>query len=136
MRIDGLGRAIGGGPQRAGATRGAFFQLSDPGTSAAARAPSPLRQSPGLDALIALQAVETELPRERRKREIARGRSLLDALDGMKLALVGGQDDDAALGALAAQLSEARGATGEIGLDDALAAIELRAQVEMAKRGR
>jgi hypothetical protein len=136
MRIDGLGRAIGGALQRAGATRGASFQLSDPGASAAARAPSPLRRAPALDALIALQAIEPELPRERRRREIARGRSLLDALDGMKLAIVEGRDDGAALGALAARLAEARAATGEAGLDDALSAIELRAEVEMAKRGR
>lgn len=135
MRIDGLGRAIGGGPQRPGAARG-VFQLSDPGAATTARAPSHLHAASGLDALIALQTVEDELPRERRRREIARGRSLLDALDGMKLALIDGRDDNAALASLSARIAEARAATGEPGLDDALSAIELRAKVEIAKRGK
>ena len=135
MRIDGLGRVItGGGAGRASASSGAF-RLSDGAESATARAAAPLRSAPGLDALIALQAVQPETEKERRKRQIKRGRGLLDALDGMKLALIDGREDPAALRKLAAELAERRDGTGDAGLDDALAAIELRAQVELAKRG-
>jgi hypothetical protein len=94
-----------------------------------------LRAAPGLDALIALQSVQPAAERERRKREIRRGRGLLDALDEMKLALIEGRDDATMLRRIVDQLAERRSATGDAGLDDALSAIELRAQVELAKRG-
>jgi hypothetical protein len=134
MRIDGLGRATGAGPQRPGAARGAF-QLSDPVAATGARGASAPPAPPALDALLALQTVEDETPRRRRRREIDRGRSLLDALDGMKLALIDGRDDKAALTALSGEVAKARAPTGDAGLDDALSAIELRVLVEMAKRG-
>ncbi|QZO01008.1 flagellar assembly protein FliX [Chenggangzhangella methanolivorans] len=136
MRIDGLGRVVAGsGPTRPGAASGAF-SLSEGAEAAAPKSAAPLRAAPGLDALIALQAVPPETARERRKREIRRGRGLLDALDEMKLALIEGRDDPASLKRLVDSLAERRAATDDAGLDDALSAIELRAQVELAKRGR
>lgn len=135
MRIDSLGRPTGAlASARPGASSGSF-SVSDVHRPDAARTAAPLRAAPPLDALMALQAYEELGPRERRRREIARGRSLLDALDGMKLALIDGRDDRAALASLAAELDRRRGSTGETGLDDALDAIELRAKVELAKRG-
>lgn len=135
MRIDGLGRTIAGaGPARPGAAAGAF-RLSESSEAATPRSATPLRAAPGLDALIALQAVQPATEKERRKREIRRGRGLLDALDEMKLALIDGREDPASLRRLVAQLAERRDQTGDPGLDDALSAIELRAQVELAKRG-
>lgn len=135
MRIDGLGRVVSGpGPSRPGAASGAF-SLSDSQETAQAKSAAPLRAAPGLDALIALQSVQPAVEKERRKREIRRGRGLLDALDEMKLALIEGRDDPSTLRRIADQLAERRAATGDAGLDDALSAIELRAQVELAKRG-
>lgn len=135
MRIDGLGRAIGGASTaRPGGVRGGF-QLLETSDAPASRRATPLRAAPSLDALIALQAVVEETPRERRRRALARGRGMLNALDGMKLALIDGRDDPAALTSLAARIGETRGLTDEPGLDEALSAIELRAKVELAKRG-
>lgn len=134
MRIDSLGRTQGGASApRSAAARG--FSLAETIDAGPARQTAPLRAAPSLDALIALQAVQPESPREKRRRELARGRGLLDALDGMKLALIDGRDDPAALATLVKTLAERRGATGDAGLDDALSAVELRAQVELAKRG-
>lgn len=135
MRIEGPGRAIGGNGSPRPAAASTAFRLSDAPDTPTARSPAPLRAAPGLDALIALQAVAPESPREKRRRAVKRGRGLLDALDGMKLALITGTDDPSALRRLAAGLRESSGGTGEPGLDDVIAAIELRAAVEIAKRG-
>jgi len=135
MRIDGLGRMIAGaGPARAGAPSGAF-SLAETSSAPSSHPAAPLRAAPGLDALMALQAVQPVSEREKRRAAIKRGRGLLDALDGMKLALIEGREDPAALRRLADGLAARRAETGDAGLEDALAAIELRAQVEMAKRG-
>ncbi|CAM2928174.1 flagellar assembly regulator FliX [Brevundimonas diminuta] len=82
-------------------------------------------------ALMALQGVED--PMERRRRAIRRGSGLLDRLDELKLALLGGQDGAAALGRLARDLREERDAEAEPGLKAVLDQIDLRASVELAK---
>lgn len=82
-------------------------------------------------ALMALQGVED--PMERRRRAIRRGSGLLDRLDELKLALLGGQDGATALGRLARDLREERDAEAEPGLKAVLDQIDLRASVELAK---
>ncbi|OMG60772.1 MULTISPECIES: flagellar assembly protein FliX [Brevundimonas] len=82
-------------------------------------------------ALMALQGVED--PTERRRRAIRRGSGLLDRLDELKLALLGGQDGATALGRLARDLREERDEEGEPGLKAVLDQIDLRASVELAK---
>ena len=89
----GWGRRAGGG-----------FALSE---TDAPQAPSPtiaLRTLGGIDALIALQGVED--PVERRRRAIEQGRRALDALDELKLGLLGGSLDQAML--LAAEIRRRR----------------------------
>lgn len=136
MRIDSLGRTIAGPSAARSAVRGAgAFTLAEASETETTRQAAPVRQAHSLDSLLALQAFQEDEPRERRRRALARGRGLLDVLDGLKLALMEGRDDPAALRALAAQLGAARADTGEAGLDETLAAIDLRAQVELAKRG-
>ncbi|MFJ5487461.1 flagellar assembly protein FliX, partial [Hansschlegelia beijingensis] len=83
---------------------------------------------------LALQA-EEETPRERRRRAVRRGRGLLDALDGLRLALVEGRADAQLLAGMAQNLAGRCGQTGDAALDDTLSAIEVRVQVELAKRG-
>ncbi len=87
----------------------------------------------GIDALLALQGVED--PAERRRRGIKRGRSALDALDALKLAFLAGTFDTAALARLVATKGILGEGTGDPGLDNVLAEIELRAEVELAKIG-
>ncbi|HEY4586458.1 MAG TPA: flagellar assembly protein FliX, partial [Brevundimonas sp.] len=66
-------------------------------------------------------------------RAIRRGSSLLDRLDELKLALLGGQDGAAALSRLARDIGEQRDEEAEPGLTAVLDQIDLRASVELAK---
>jgi len=96
-------------------------------------ATSSMRAIGGIETLLALQGVDE--PGERRRKAVKRGRGALDALDALKLGLLSGTLDTAALARLktaAAALSEP---TGDTGLDTVLAEIELRVEVELAKIG-
>jgi hypothetical protein len=86
-----------------------------------------------LEALLALQ--ETLSPTERRRRAVRRGGRILDALDDLRLAVLGADGlDDAALSGLASALREAREDTEDPSLEALLEQIEIRAAVELAKR--
>jgi len=84
-----------------------------------------------LDALLALQ--QADGPLERRRRAVTRGGRILDVLDQMKLALLGGETTGPSLQRLGQALREAREATDDPGLDGVLEQIEARAAVELAK---
>ena len=86
-----------------------------------------------LDALLALQEEAGE--GDRRRRAARRGHDILDALDRLKAALLNGRVPISDLKALALRLAERRDATGDPRLDEVIAHIELRAQVELAKLG-
>lgn len=85
-----------------------------------------------LSAILTIQS-QDEIAADRRRRATKRGHDLLDALDRLKAALLGGRVAAADLKAIAARLAERGGSTGDPRLDDLLAHIELRAQVELAK---
>jgi hypothetical protein len=81
------GTSLAAGPA-ARRTAGSGFAVTEetaPRPTAAAGGP---RSVGGIDALIALQGVED--PLERRKRAVKRGRVALEALDELKMALLGG----------------------------------------------
>jgi hypothetical protein len=86
-----------------------------------------------MDALLALQGEPD--PRERKKRHAKRGQDLLEALDRLKAALLGGRVGAADLRMIAARLSERSALSGDPQLDEIVAHIELRAKVELAKLG-
>jgi hypothetical protein len=88
-----------------------------------------------MDALLAVQGQEDDRP-ERRRRSLRRGHELLDGLDRLKAALLSGQVAAGELQNLVSQLAAQRQASGDAGLDEVVAHIELRAQVELAKLGR
>gem|GEM_PF-4768799 len=67
-----------------------------------------------------------------RRRALRRGRAVLDALDRLKLAVLAGGSAAVALADLEAE-SLAAPASGDGALDAILAAIHLRAEVELAK---
>jgi len=96
-------------------------------------APAPLRTIGGIDALIALQGVEH--PAERRRRAVKRGRFALDALDALKLGLLAGTLDTAALARLKTASGDLVAGSGDGELDQVLAEISLRVKVELAKFG-
>src|SRR6476469_3838140 len=103
------------------------FSLDSDSTTRAATATAVMRNIGGIDALLALQGVDE--PGERRRKAVKRGRSALDALDALKLGLLSGTLDTAALARLKTD------AAGDPGLDTVLAEIELRVEVELAKIG-
>jgi hypothetical protein len=107
------------------------FTLNEADTPRAPTMPAALRTIGGIDALIALQGLEDEP--ERRKRAVKRGRVALDALDELKIGLLGGTLSQATLNKLRSAAAFLNEGAGEPGLDGVLGEIELRVQVEIAK---
>ncbi len=115
-------------PRRAGS---AGFALSEGETARTSGPASGLRSVGGIDALIALQGVED--PTKRRRHAVKRGRLALDALDELKLGLLGGVLSPVTLTKLQSAAAYLNDGTGEAGLDAVLGEIELRVAVEIAK---
>ncbi len=111
-------------------TVGTFAVAGDDASQAAGGA-SALRTVGGIDALIALQGIED--PTERRRHALKRGRHALDALDELKIGLLGGVLSPATLTKLKAAAAYLKDASGDAGLDAVLGEIELRVEVEIAK---
>ena len=115
---------------RRGATAGGF-SVKDGDSSPAPAATSSLRTVGGIDALIALQGVDDAT--ERRRGAVKRGRLALDALDELKVGLLGGDLTPATLQKLKAVAAHLKAGSGDAALDGVLAEIELRVEVEIAK---
>lgn len=138
IRIDGPGRAGGiqgtTGGRRTEST-GATFSLPDQeAPSRAAVTAGPLGVG-DVASLLALQAIPSQDPREKRRRAVRRGHDLLDVLEGVKLDLLAGGVPGDRLERLVGLLSR-REPSGDERLDELVAEIELRARVELAKQGR
>ena len=120
------------GPRSTAASRG--FSVAGGNASAGASAmtsAAPLSGVAGLSSLVALQGVDDVA--ERRRRAIRRGGGLLDRLEELKLAMLGGETGEGALERLSRTLREAREDENDEGLTDLLNQIDLRAAVELAK---
>ena len=116
------------GAKRAGA---GTFSL-DAGDAAKPQGSVPtLRTVGGIDALVALQGFDD--PAERRRRAVGKGRAALDVLDQIKLGLLAGTLDPSSLNRLRVASEQLKDRCGEPGLDEVLAEIELRVEVELAK---
>lgn len=112
---------------------GAAFSLgAAPSSTTSAGAPAAAATLAGLDAVLLLQA-EADTPQERRRRSAQRGQDLLDGLDRLKAALLGGRVAPQDLRVIAGRLNERAGLSGDPRLDGLMAEIELRAAVELAK---
>jgi hypothetical protein len=134
MRIQGTAAALA--PASSSSAKRAAsgtFSLDGENPTRAATGTSGTRTIGGIDALLALQGVEE--PGERRRKAVKRGRNALDALDALKLGLLGGTLDTAALARLKTVTAGLTEPSGDPALDGVLAEIELRAQVELAKIG-
>jgi hypothetical protein len=135
MRIENTARSgsvAGRSGVSRGASQGGFFIPGDSSVSHAAST-QPSAPTAGIDALLALQAVED--PLFKKKKAIRRGNALLDTLESIKADLLLGQVSEGRLNQLMALLGQAR-ERGLPGLDHLLDDIELRARVELAKFGR
>jgi hypothetical protein len=109
------------------------FSLGGGNSAPSTAATSGMRTIGGIDTLLALQGIEE--PGERRRKAVKRGRSALDALDALKIGLLSGTLDTAALARLKSAAAGLVESTGDPGLDTVLAEIELRVGVELAKIG-
>ena len=105
--------------------------MTQSGTAQRANAPIAASAPPSLDALLALQGDVLDQP-ERRRRQVARAESTLNALDGLAVAILEGSNAGQARAALL-RLSQGREPTGDAGLDGLLEDIDVRAAVELAK---
>jgi len=113
---------------------GGGFSVADAGAGAEAASLARAAAPTGVgtvDALLALQGIGG--PLERRRKAVSRARRILDVLDEIKLALLGGEVSPAALHRLVGALHEERARTDDPGLEGVLSEIETRAAVELAK---
>ena len=132
VRIDGNTR-IGNVSGRAATRTGSgTFQIGGDSGTPQPRPVANLAPTTSIDALLALQAVVD--PIARRRKLVRRGKQLVDALEGLRADLLAGNLSDGRLNQLMAVMSQARD-RGDPGLDSLLDDIELRARVELAKRG-
>lgn len=134
MRINERPSAAGvgaaGGAGRA-AQPGARFTLGDLAGAARAGAAQATAPSGAIDGLLAIQASGERL--EARKRAMRRGRGILESLDRLKIGLLSGSVSHSDLLNIRAQLMQQREQADDQGLDDLLAQVDLRAEVELAK---
>jgi Class II flagellar assembly regulator len=132
MRINGPnGTAAAASAPAARRSASGTFSLNGDEAARAATSTSSLRSVGGIDALIALQGVDD--PTERRRHAVKRGRVALDALDELKVGLLGGDLSSATLQKLKAVAGHLKDGSGDAALDGVLAEIELRVEVEIAK---
>lgn len=136
MRVDAARK--GGYAASTASTRRAVssgsFAVAEPAAPLATAGAAATRSISSLSALVALQ--ELEGAAERRGRAVRRGRATLDALEALKLGLLAGELDAAALGHLKAAAAAMNEPSGDARLDSVLAEVGLRAAVEIAKLSR
>jgi hypothetical protein len=121
-------------PGAAGVTRRATqgsFSLPQEDATLAPAGTGTVRTVGGIDALMALQGVESA--EERRRRAVTRGHIALDLLDEMKLALLAGRLGEDMVHKLRAAAAGLKDLSGDPRVDQVLAEIDLRVEVELAK---
>ncbi|HXD44778.1 MAG TPA: flagellar assembly protein FliX [Pseudolabrys sp.] len=134
MRIYGAtGTALASTPGAARRSTGATFSVSEQEAALSTGQSAGLRAISTVDALLALQGIETAT--ERKKRAVAKGRNALDVLDRLKLGLIDGSLDQSTLARLKVAAEGLTDESGDPGLDAVLSEIDLRVAVELAKAG-
>ncbi len=130
--VGGIGRAGGAAAVPARVAAGPVFAMpQEPSAAAAAATPGAAAAAVSLSGLLALQGAGPEAPRDRTARR--RGRDILDALAALQRGLLGG-DAGGALARLAS-LIEGVPLAADPRLAALLAAVALRARIELARRG-
>ena len=117
-------------PQGPAASRYSASEAASQGSPAGQQ--RPVQAVASLDALVALQAVDS--PMARRARASRRGKAILDDLDRLKLALLEGRAARPELDRIGRLVADRGERSGDSDLDSLIADIELRAEVEIAKR--
>ncbi len=136
MRIDGktpLSGVQARGTKKTGGSSSSSFVLTEETETQASSGMTSMTSVQGLDVLLALQGIGEE--GERRRKAKKHGNELLDALEDLKIELLGGQVSVDRLERLASHVV-LRQPSGDSGLDAVLDEIELRVRVELAKLGK
>ena len=136
MRITGPnGPSAPAGGSAARRPSGSTFSLSEPETTSAPTTTGGVRTLAGIEALMALQGVAgAESVDERRRRAVKRGHTALDVLDEMKISLLAGRLEPSTLLRLKAAAADLKDhLSGDPQVDQVLAEIDLRVEVELAK---
>lgn len=135
MRVDARTIVNAGAGQGASRSESSGIRFTLPDLDAPARPAQSMAASAlaSLDVMMAVQNADEV--KERRRRAAKRGHTLLNALESLKIALLSGQAGSARLAEIAASLKDERHAGADPGLDAVIGEIELRAAVELAKRG-
>jgi len=136
MRINGTQRPGNISRTRKGSSQSesaSGFSVSDSNRSGGASGASAKSPIGGVDALLALQAVEEPGGRGAR---LKHGHDILDVLEDIKLDLLAGKVSADKLQRLIDTVSRRPDREGEGRLESVLDEIELRARVELAKLGR
>lgn len=136
MKVTGTnGVGSAGGPrQTRPAADGSGFRLVPTDAPAAAGQATSVTAPTGvmgMAALLALQDVGG--PLERRRRSVRRAGRILDVLDEVKVALLGGDLSSGELDRLRLAVRDERARTDDANLEAVLDEVELRAAVELAK---
>jgi hypothetical protein len=123
----------GGGVRRSGVAAAPGFALptEGPGTTQAAGNVTQTANLTNIGALLALQTQDDV--GERRRRAAKRSTTLLDQLDEIRIAILGGGVSRDQVNALAATLRNYRDQVDDPALNIILDDVELRAEVELAK---
>ena len=136
MRIE-TGNGIAGvtaAKRRARSGSGGSFTLDEEAETGRSGTVSGFTAIGGVDALLALQAIDPDETRQRQA--VDRGHELLDSLESLKADLLGGRINGERLERLVAILKRKGDHSGDPKLKAILAEIELRAHVELAKLGK
>ena len=123
-----------GARRETGHSRQAFTGTGTSANAVQSGGAAPVSPLASLATLVAVQA--TEERSQSRRRAVRRGTLILDELDALKLAVLEGRAGQAELQQIARKVESAREASGDAELESLVDAIELRAQVEIAKRQR
>jgi Class II flagellar assembly regulator len=120
--------AAAGGARR---TTSGSFSLPQEEAAKAPAGTGAVRTVAGIEALMALQGVESA--EERRRRAVKRGHTALDLLDEMKLGLLSGRLASEMVHKLRSAAAGLKDLSGDPRIDQVLAEIDLRVEVELAK---
>lgn len=138
-KVDGPGGVKPGAPKRASGGSGvggpsfaSLLKSNDGASTGGVTGSAPMA---GLDAMLALQAVDADAQKQNRRRAFQRGSNLLDKLDAIRLGLLDGRIPADQLQSLAQQLRRERLMVDDPQLAEVMAEIELRCEVELAKLG-
>tara|TARA_R110000787_G_scaffold49111_5_gene117966 strand:- start:79972 stop:80406 length:435 start_codon:yes stop_codon:yes gene_type:complete len=136
IKVGGPGRV--GGPSRTTKKQGkSGSSFAEALTSLSSAEDTPEMESmasvDSIGGLLSLQEAPDAEDRPARRRAVTHGSSLLDGLEEIRLGLLTGSIPMEKLGRLAQALRSRKGQSGDAELEDLIAQIELRTEVELAK---